>query len=248
MKKVVIGSLIIFANLLFSTSVALAQTPTTTPIPLPSEADSTLTEDIVKIRQAVQQKVQEKLQSITGSKNTKKGWIGSVTKIEDTRLTINYLSQDRIINVDPEAVIINDKRVKTTLNKIEVGHHIIAMGDLTHDGSLDTKRIIYYDPKTIVKRNIVVGKIADISKSSPIIVLIPSGNKNLQYQIKTDSSTESMSTTGTKVDLKTLTAGQRVIAILKQDPKNPNTFTALKFISTPTTDSITPTPTPKPAN
>ncbi len=232
----------LFALSLFSFKSVLAQSePTSTPLPLPSQADTTITDDIVKIRQAVQQKVQEKLQSITGSKETKKGWIGSVTNIQDTRLTISFQSQDRTINVDPEATIIDDKRKKITLDKIKVGQNIIAMGELTQDGSLDTKRIIFYDPESLTRKNIVVGKIADISKSSPIIVLIPTNNKNLQYQVKTDSNTSVASADGSKVDIKTLEAGQRIIAILKQDAKNPNSYSAIKFITTATE---TPSPTP----
>ena len=40
------------------------------------------------------------------------------------------------------------------------------------------------------KNEIILGKIVDISKESPVFVLIPIKNKDIQYQIKTDAKTE----------------------------------------------------------
>jgi len=67
------------------------------------------------------------------------------------------------------------------------------MGYLNPDSSMDCRRIVATDTKSVENNNqIVTGQIVDVSQSqsSSIFVLIPFQNKNGQYQIKIDSKTE----------------------------------------------------------
>ena len=237
MKKISLV-LIIFSSL-FLISPVLAQTTTTAS---PSGTILGNLDEIKKIREAVQQKVTEKLNEITTPKDQKRGWYGTIDKIEDNKINISYQENSRIVTFDPETTFINEKKQKTDFSKIKAGQNIIAMGQISADGSLEAVRVLVVTPGFINKRIITIGKIADISKSSPIFVVIPTNNKNIQYQVKTDNSTQVINKSATKLEVKNLVAGQRIVTILKQDPKNLKSYTAQKIIVLDATSENTPTP------
>lgn len=255
-------SFILILNLilgLFSPHQALAITPTPTKVATPSAqatASATetnpLNEDIQKIREAVKLKVQEKLKTITttGSQvtdqaTTKKAIIGTIIQIDKNTLTIDYQNNTRKINFTTDTVVINTKQTKVKTDSLKVGQDVLVMGYIIND-ILEAKRIVFMDLKTInTKDQIVVGQIVDISKSAPVLVLIPSKNKNIQYQIKTDSKTEIVNKSNQKIDIKTLVSGQKVIAIVNSDSKAAKTYIASKIITTQTTPAATPTATKK---
>lgn len=241
-----------FLILFFSPSQALAISPSPTVTVLPSPTTTDQLDDIQKIRDVVKQKVQEKLKEITASINTKKAFIGTVIQIDQNQLTLSFQNDNKKILVAADTTYIDLKRNKSSLAKINVGQDILVMGYLNETGSLDAKRIVFIDLKTLTPYpQITVGKIVDISKSSPTLVLIPSQNKNDQYQIKTTDKTEIIDPQSKKFTFASLKTGQRIIAIIDSDPKNTKNFTAQKIIvfieaTTPTpSPSVTPKATPK---
>ncbi|MFA4826788.1 MAG: DUF5666 domain-containing protein [Candidatus Shapirobacteria bacterium] len=241
-----------FLILFFSPSQALAISPSPTVTVLPSPTTTDQLDDIQKIRDVVKQKVQEKLKEITSPVNTKKAFIGTVIQIDQNQLTLSFQNDNKKILVAADTTYIDLKRNKSSLAKINVGQDILVMGYLNNQGSLDAKRIVFIDLKVLTPSpQITVGKIVDISKSSPTLVLIPSQNKNDQYQIKTTDKTEIIDPQSKKITFASLKTGQRVIAIINPDPKNNKNFTAQRIIvfieaTTPTpSPSITPKATPK---
>lgn len=215
-------------------------TPTITP-------KSSNLEDIQKIREVVQQKVKEKLKQISTPSNIPKSIIGTITQIDPTQITINYKNDTKTILISEETVFIDDKRNKTKLEKIKVGQEILAMGLSEESGSINAKRIVIITLKTIENNNhAVVGKIVDISQTSPIFILIPSKNKDQQYQIKTDTKTEIVDKNNKKIDIKNLKSGQKIICVIKPDEKMSKTFYAVKIINLDyqPTASASPTITP----
>ena len=241
---------------LFSPSQIFALTATPTKIATPSSqattsAEKTISEDIQKIRDAVKLKVQEKLKTITATDSannpaaSKRAIVGTIIQIDKNNLTIDYQNNTRKISFTTDTVVINIKQTKIKTDSLKVGQDILAMGYLNND-VLEAKRIVFMDLKTIdTQDQIVVGKIVDISKSSPLLVLIPSKNKNSQYQIKTDSKTEVVSKSNQKIDVKNLVSGQKVIVVVRPDPKITKTYIATKIISTQTAPIASPTATKK---
>jgi hypothetical protein len=226
--------LIIFCLSTFFTKPVLAVTAT------PSAEK---TQDIVNL---VQQKVKEKLNLITTPSTQPKSFFGNITQITDDQISISYQNKTQNINIGDSTVYVDTKKNKSKLANFKVGQTILAMGYLNETNNLDAKRIVLLDLKSIENNNqTVTGQIVDISKSSPIIVIIPTKDKNNQYQIKTDSKTEIISLDGKKISSSSLSSGKKVIVIIQPDAKIAKTFYAIKIISLESA-SISPTPTIKP--
>ena len=237
---------------LFKLSTIKAQ-ESPTEIPTPNTKISvTPSNDVEEIRKAVSEKVKEKLGEITSSTPRKASWTGTISRIDPTQIVIDTPKGPRNINVsDDTTTVINSKRIKIDLAKLVQGDSILCLGYTSSDkpDSLDTKRIIVYDPKTIIRQQIVLGKIVDVSQTTSILVLIPNNNKNLQYQIKTDIKTILNDNQNKKLKTDSLVTGKKIVAIIQPDPKIANTFYAsrLIFMDAPI-PSTTPSPTPTPAS
>lgn len=232
----------------FQPHQVLAITPTITPTITPNNNQN----DIQKIREVVQQKVKEKLREITQPSDTPKGIIGNIIQIDHNQFTIEYQNNPRTIKFDDTTVFIDKNRNKSKADKFKIGQDILAMGTFDDPNVLNAKRIIIIDLKSITndQKVIVVGKIVDISKSSSIFALIPTKNKNVQYQINTDTKTEVITQTNQKISLNDLQSGQKIITILTPDKKMAKTYYTPKIINLdyqpPATPTLKPTPTKKP--
>lgn len=233
----IISLLTLVWSLLTSPSQIIAASPT----PTPNESSPAILEEAQKIRQAVQEKVMEKIKDITDPESSKKGFIGTVTQINGNQISITHKSQNYTLTTDDSTTIIDEKRNKAKLEDIEVGQGILAMGYLTQQSILDAKRLIFVDLETLEnEQQVVVGNIVDASQSSPVFVLIPSKNKDQQFQIKTDTKTAIVNQNGKKLTVD-IQAGKKVICIIQPDPKMANTFYATKIIHLGT-ETTTPTP------
>lgn len=232
-------------NPLFLIALAASITPTPTIVPIP-----TTTSEIQKIREVVQEKVQEKLRQIINPTTSKKGLIGKVIQIDPTQITIEYLNNSNVLKIDSTTAYVDLKRNKTSYLNIKIGQDILAMG-IYNSGTdiFETKRVVFIDLGTInINKTVVIGKIVDISKTSPIFTLIPSKNKNNLYQIKTDKNTVFMDKNQQKLISSNLKSGHKTIIVLTPDPKMSKTYTALKVMDLDYTPPPAggPSPTPKP--
>jgi len=232
----------LFLSFLFSLffQPILAQESTVTPV------SNDLTEEV---REMVTQKVKEIQQG--GTVNTSisttipKSLIGTITQIGDSQVTINYKNENKNITVTGDTVFINEKQIKTKFISLKSGQVILAMGYYDQFNNFSAKRIVITTSDKIENKNeIVFGTIADISQTSNILVLIPLKNKNTQYQITTDSSTEIIDKDNNPLTFAKLKSGQKVIIVIQPDAKISNTFDASKII-TFDSNSTSPTPTPK---
>ncbi len=243
MKKI----LLVLSLFFLSTSIAFAQT--TTPVATSSGSTSNPSlDEIQKIRQVVQEKVKEKLKQISNpiapDTNSPKSLMGTISKINGKQITINSNGNNKVINVADDTVFIDNKKNKTKLEKITVGQDILVLGYYDASNVMGAKRIIVVDIKSLENLNqVVVGKIVDISKSSPVFVLIPNNNKNTQYQVKTDSKSVYIDKNNKTLDIKNLSSGQKIIVIIKPDAELSKTFYASKIISL-----VSPASSPTPAN
>jgi hypothetical protein len=226
----------------------IALAATLTPTSIPTLTPTPTVNEIQKIREVVQEKVQEKLKQIINPTTTKKGLIGKVIQIDPTQITIEYLNTPSVLKIDNTTVYVDLNRNKTGYANVKIGQNILAMG--IYDSGTDsfqTKRVVFIDLSTIIlNRTVVVGKIVDISKTSPIFTLIPSKNKNNLYQIKTDKNTAYMDKNQQKLASTDLKSGHKIIAILTPDPKISKTYLALKIMDLDYTPPVSPTPTKTP--
>jgi hypothetical protein len=208
----------------------LAQSPSASPSATPTK--SSKLEDIQKIRETVQQKVQEKIKEITTPSSIKKGFIGKVIELDSESITLDYQNSSRKILVDSDTVYIDTKRNKSSLDKVKIGQDLLAMGYLDEEGTLTAKRIVFIDLKSITEKKylVIAAKIVDISKSSPVIVVVPFVDKDTQYQLKTDSKTEFVSPEGLKIKSDNLATGHKVIAIFPTSQSSTKTYPLTKII------------------
>lgn len=198
------------------------------------DASSSATDDsnIQTIREVVQQKVKEKLNIISTPESKPKAFFGSIKEITDNQIKINFNNELKTITVNDDTVFVSIKRTKIALKDLKPDQEILAMGYLNNQNQLETKRLVVFEIKTVQNlTQVISGQIVDVSKTSPVFVIVPFNNKNNQYQIKT-----------TDANLKKISSGQKVIAIVKPDPKIANTFDLLKIIPQA---SVSATPTPK---
>jgi len=230
-------SFLIFLFIIFNFSVHQTFAVTATP-------SAETTQDIVDL---VQQKVKEKLNLITTPSSQPKAFIGNITQIDQNQITTTFQNKTQVISVGESTIYVDTKKNKTKFTSLKVGQTILSMGYLNESNGLDAKRIVIIDPKSAENTNqIVTGQIVDISKSSPIMVIIPLKDKNNQYQIKTDTKTEIVNLSGKKITSDSLASGKKVVVIIQPDPKISKTFYATKIISLESTNTVSPTPTVKP--
>ncbi len=218
----------IYLHFIFSTPVS-AQTAT----PSPS------TDKVEDVKDILKQIVKETSVSNTGTESNiskqPKSFFGTITQVDADQIKITLKDQNsKTLSLTQETTFVNSKKQKGKISDFKSGQTIIAMGYLKEDQSLDCRRIVYTESKAIENINqIVTGQIVDVSQSqnSPIFVLIPSKNKNSQYQIKTDSKTEIVDLKNTKsTSTKTIVTSKKIIAIIQPDTKLVNTFYATKII------------------
>lgn len=171
-----------------------------------------------------------------------KSFFGTITQIDSDQIKINIQDQTKTLYLTKDTTFVNAKRQQSKITDFKSGQTVLAMGYLNPDQSLDCRRLVFTESKSVENINqTIIGQIVDVSQSqnSPIFVLIPSKNKNSQYQIKTDSKTEITDFKNNKlVSAKTIITSKKVIVILQPDTKLANTFYAAKIIDLqPETDS-----------
>ena len=213
-----------------------------------SNSDKNLTEEV---RQMVAKKVKEIQENDTSnsptSANTPKAIVGTISKIENGQITINNKNNSKIITTTEDTVFIDTKKNKIKIDDLKSGQVILSMGYYNQYDGFDAKRIIITTSDAVENKNeIVFGKIADISQTSNVLVLIPIKNKNVQYQIKTDSKTKIIDQNDNTIAISKLKSGQKIIAVIQPDAKTAKSFNVSQIITFDSaSNSTSPSPTPK---
>jgi len=187
--------------------------------------------EIQKIREVIQQKVKEKLDQLKEPvvQNPKKAYLGTITEITDTKISIDTKNQIKEFTLADDSVYIGSKQTKIKKTDLKIGQDVLILS-LSKDTLFFAKRIIITDPKAIENhKTIVLGKIADISQTSSVFVLIPTNNKNRELQIKLTSKTEILTKDNKKLTDTDLQKGQKIICIY--DSSQSPTFPALQIIN-----------------
>jgi hypothetical protein len=214
-----------------------------------ANSDKNLTEEV---RQMVAKKVKEIQENDTTnnssvSTNTPKAIAGTISKIENSQITINNKNNSKIITTTEDTVFVDAKKNKIKIDDLKSGQVILSMGYYNQYDGFDAKRIIVTTSDAVENNNeIVFGKIADISQTSNVLVLIPIKNKNVQYQIKTDSKTKIIDQNDNTLAISKLKSGQKIIAVIQPDTKTAKSFNVSQIITFDSaSNSTSPSPTPK---
>lgn len=218
MKKIFIFILTFVSGFSLLVSVINAQTPT------PQS-------DIQKLREVIQHKVQQKLQEISGEEvvNPKKAYLGTITKIENKNLSLDSKDQKYEFIVSDDATFINQKQNKIKISDLKEGQNVLLLS-LAKNEIIFAKRIIIIDPTKLENnKNIALGKIADISTTTSVFVLIPVNNNNRQLQIKIDSKTEIVTKDNKSLKLTDIKKGQKIVCIYTNGQNS--TYPAIKIIT-----------------
>ena len=217
--------MIMLLPLILATSLVI--TPTAIPTP-------TVTSEIQKFREIIQEKVKAKLQEINQEVQTdpKRGYIGTITKIESTQISLNTKDKNRTIILSPNTVYLNNKSIKIKSTDLKIGQEILVIGVLDDQQNLSAKRIIVTTIKSSQNlKTIVLGQVIDISTMYSLMAIIPISNKNTQYQVKTDTKNlQIISKTGEKLTLKDISKGKKIIVISTSVSPSGQTLTAEKIV------------------
>ena len=216
--------------LIFDLPKVLAQSP------VPTSAAEGRVNEIQQIREAVQQKVKEKIEDIVKPTTIRQALIGSISAITtNNQITISFQDKNTIANIDPEAVYIDSKKNKSPLANLKTGQEVLVLGNYQTETDLFTaKRIVAIKISTDIPPapTTAIGLITDISKTSSTLSFIPSKNKNQQFQIFYDSKTKFTTTADNPAKIEDIKVGQKVIAVISPRNNRPNNFTALRLILT----------------
>ncbi len=187
--------------------------------------------DIQKLREVIQQKVQQKLQEISGEEvvNPKKAYLGTITKIENKNLNLDSKGQKYEFVISEDATFINLKQNRIKITDLKEGQSVLLLS-LTKDEIVFAKRIIIVDPSKLTNnKNVTLGKIADISPTTSVFVLIPVNNNSRELQMKIDSKTEIVTKDNKNLKFTDIKKGQKIVCIYTNGQNS--TYPALKIIT-----------------
>lgn len=223
----------ILLSLLLATSIVT--TPTlTAKTSIEAVATPTVTSEIQKFKEVIQEKVKAKLQEINKSNDTdpKRGYLGTITKIDDQKISLDAKNKKHSVIFNVETSFLNTKSSKIKYTDLKVGQEILAIGLLDNQSNFSAKRIIVTTPKSTQNiKTTIYGQVVDVSTMYSLIAMIPVSNKNTQYQIKTDTKNiQILSKTGEKMTLKYITKGKKIIVISTSAPISGQTLTVEKII------------------
>lgn len=231
--------LILFNLTLFITRPVQAVSPTSD-----NTVDANKVEDITDKLKEIVKGTSTEQETIN---NQPKSFFGNITQITDDSMVINFNNQNQTLKINDETTFINSKRQKSKAADFKVGETILSMGYLNSDKSLDCRRIVATETKSIENNNqIITGQIVDVSQSQDsIFAFTPFQNKDIQYQIKIDSKTEINDTNQKKIKSSdTIVKGKKIIIVMHPDTENSQTFYATKIIQLENSEPVESTPTP----
>ncbi len=229
-----------FNILLLSTSLALAITKTPTPTPTPPKP----TTIVDNFRKTIQDKVQEKINEVKSS-GTKKAYLGIVKTSTLLELELNLPSGTTKKMTLSEDLVFTDGKQKLQLATLKPGQTILAIGYLKSDDSFDIKRIVLQTKADLEKPTLTMtfGQIADISKSSKTLLIVPSNNIGKEIQAVVDDKTTLLNLSKKTIAYSDLKKSQKVIAFTQPKDKTGKTQIIKKLVLL---SQLAPSPTPTP--
>jgi len=238
-------SLLLGAIFLSHTSLSWAVSPV--PEATPTD-EAVLGEKVKEIRDAVKEKVREKLAEV--KKGQKKAFVGEIIEISDTTLTLETRGGESQIQVATDAAILNTNKEEIDFEDLAIGNFTIAMGFLDENSILQAIRLVIIKKPALVVRRVAFGVVTDISKDE--MLTIKNEKKDIIYSVETTGKTMITKKVDGKIEKVTfeeIAVGDRVIAVGKPEENNDIIITArhvhvIPGLNKPTPTSETESPSP----
>lgn len=182
-------------------------------------------EKIEQIRQEIQKKVEEKLNNVL-NQIKKRAWIGTIEEKSATAIKLLTLKEVRTVNLAEDVKIINLKRKEISVDDLEKGQRIVAMGFVQTDGTMEGKRLVLLPSYKERKTKVIFGTITDKSSEEKIISITGSEEK---YEVIISDKTGLRERKNSKISNITYEAvkvNQKVIAIITPTESNGSTYQA----------------------
>lgn len=172
MKKIILLLLALFLISLLPLGV-IAQSP--------EETDEEL------IKQKVEERIEKVLES--ADENKKRALAGTIKAITVSTLTIKTPTEDFQAKVATDAAILNVEREEITLEDLEIGNKVIAMGYFGEQNVLEAKRIVIRKEFQTPAVEVGFGIVTDISQEEKILTIKHPKTQTI-YMVEVDSKTE----------------------------------------------------------
>lgn len=196
--------------LVYSASKAGAQSPT----PEVTSAVEGEKKDAQKeIRKMVQEKVQKMLE--TTKLGQKRAYVGEIIEIINSTLTLNTSLGEKQAKVATDAAIIGKGAKKMEFKDLEIGSFAIAMGYLSEEDVLDSRRLVVINKPTPPAREVAFGKVTDISPEEKILT-VKQEKKGVTYTVIVSDKTtitKKLETKVAKASFSDIKQGDVIVAI-----------------------------------
>jgi len=171
------------------------------------------TRQIQQIREAIKEKVRERIQEI--KERTPRAFVGEITQITDSLLTLTTPRKTIKVEINTETKIIGLKRKELEPKDLKVGDFCIAIGYLGEDDTLLGKRIVIIPKSKPPVREIAFGHVTDISTEEKILT-VKNEKKGIIYTIAvTDKTiiTKKVEKKIERVKFSAIEIGDRIVAV-----------------------------------
>lgn len=255
MKKVLFFAIVAcFLSVSFSSgkrTLAQSKSPLPTVSPTKSATSPTpASQDLIeKLKQIeiLKEKIATKVAETRDEE--KKALLGTIKQIQNSTITLATKSGESKFNYSEDTLIyefIENSKKESAADKLSNGLTVSAFGNLNEDKSALLAKYIFIQ-KDI---NRIVGKIADIDKSNfTITVKAKDGDKIIDIENFTKSTFYTKGKGGQKGGFSKFKVGDYVFLTVEKNPKEENSFSALRIVNIPLESTISPTnlaPIPSP--
>ncbi|MCL5090900.1 MAG: DUF5666 domain-containing protein [Patescibacteria group bacterium] len=198
----------------------ITTTPSVTKTASPSAIPTNVEDEKVKeIRDAIKEKVNEIKEKIE-----KKAFVGTISQITDSTLTINNFRGKERVRLTEETTIIGANKKEIKSKELAVDDKIIAMGSLSDNEILEAKRVVVIPAPTkpIPKRKLVMGILSEVDSKNSSFTLTPLKDQDKSIQLKVDKATlfSSLKDAKAKLAVKDLKDGQKVFVFYPETTDN----------------------------
>lgn len=167
--------------------------------------------------------VQERINQIK-EKVEKKAYVGIITEITDSTLTLTNFRGKQRVRILEETTIISTNKKEITVKDLAVDDKVIALGEPDTNETLEAKRVIVVaQPKTVTpKRLIFFGTISEINSKTTSLTLTKVKNPEQTLLVKIDKTTYLVNQKDLKVVLKftSFSVEQKVIIVYPESSEN----------------------------
>ncbi|MBM3205532.1 hypothetical protein FJZ41_01625 [Candidatus Shapirobacteria bacterium] len=177
--------------------------------PTPTETDSAGQEIRDKVKEIVQEKIQQT------QKGEKRAFFGEINAIADEILTLNTSQGEKKIRIATDSALIGTGNKKIKLQDLKTGLFTIAMGFMEDNNVLGVRRLVVGEKSKTPEREVAFGMVTDISSQENILT-IKNEKKNLIYTVEVNSKTvitKKVDGKVQKVKLEVITKGDKLVAI-----------------------------------